>query len=505
MLPQMVAPRAEQIGFIVILMSLALPARAQTLSADDAVRQAARNNPGLRAALHDLAAAGHGVEAEEGALYPTLFAGVQGQVAERISGSSRGVSRNVNRSVGGNAGVRYTSPIGTQIEVGVEPNVSWQTTNVSAASTDSVTIGPSYSGEIYAHARQPLLQGAGTDGVLAPLRQAEWRQTQGEADRDDASSKLVLDVLDAYWELWFAQQSVAVQEEALALGTEQLAETKLRVDVLGTAPRTDLLRFAGELASIREALSQARTTRASNAIELGRLLGVTPARAQALTAAGAPPDAGASPLLEPLTQRALAGSSELRALEAQLAAARDRVDAAADDDQPKLDLLAQVSMGGLWLDDGLSGLALPGGRPALTALVGLELEIPLGPSRVAAVHARARSELRAAEARLEERRDAISAEIAALHVGLGASVEQVALAAESTKIAGELAEAERQRLQLGTTTTSEVVKAQQTARESELRRLRAIVSQALSRLRMDERAGLLLARYAAAFAAKGPS
>ncbi|WP_199694178.1 TolC family protein, partial [Sorangium cellulosum] len=197
-----------------------------------------------------------------------------------------------------------------------------------------------------------------------------------------------------------------------------------------------------------------------------------------------------------LVKAASARSQELAALRADLEALRARVGAAEDADQARLDVFTTASVGTLWADDGLSGLALPGGRPAFSVLGGLDLELPFGGGRASADAARARTQLAAAEARYRARADAITAEITSLRVTLEAAVDQIAIATETARLANELAEAERQRLLLGTSTSADVVKAEQTLREAELRKLRAAVTELTSRFQLEHATGALLDRFA---------
>jgi outer membrane protein TolC len=125
------------------------------------------------------------------------------------------------------------------------------------------------------------------------------------------------------------------------------------------------------------------------------------------------------------------------------------------------------------------------------------MELPFGGGRQKADAARARTQLAATEARYQARMDAIQADAATLRTNLEASVEQIRLANDTSRYSSQLAEAEKQRLQIGTTTSSDVVKAEQTAREAELRRLRAVVSQITSALQLQHAMGALLDKYAA--------
>src|SRR5690606_10238217 len=99
--------------------------------------------------------------------------------------------------------------------------------------------------------------------------------------------------------------------------------------------------------------------------------------------------------------------------------------------------------------------------------------------------AQAREELRAAEARYEAEAEAVEAQVASLVIELEAAAQQVDLAEQTAELAGQLAEAEKQRLELGSGTPAELVRAQQSHRESELRHLRAVVNQATARYRLE--------------------
>lgn len=484
------------VGLLAGLTVAARSAHAQTLSAEDAVVAAIRGNPSYEAAMHDAAAASHAAVAADRDRLPRLFANAQGEYTESHSGQGDGVVLVDRQNISGATGLRYTTPIGTDLEVGVESGASWRSSPITAATTEKVTIGPNYSGRVYGTVRQPLLQGAGTDAVLAPLLQAETSRSIAERQRDQAASQVVTDVVSAYWELWYAQRAVDVQKQALDLADRQVEETRLKLEQLGNVSRVELLQYATSQASIAESLTIAERTRAQQAVELGRLMGMQPRRARGLVAGGDPPTPLPPPSEERLYAIARAQSPRLASLEEQVKLAEQRLDAADAQNLPRLDVFATMGMSGLWAPDDIPGLGLPGDRPALSALGGLELELPLGPAAVSARLAQARSELRAAEARLVAEENAVEAQVAALAIELDTTAKQLRLATQTAQLAAELAAAEKAKLELGTGTSAEVVRAQQSQRESELRRLRAAVDQVTARARLDNQLGLLLGRYA---------
>ena len=62
-------------------------------------------------------------------------------------------------------------------------------------------------------------------------------------------------------------------------------------------------------------------------------------------------------------------------------------------------------------------------------------------------------------------------------------------------MARDLASAQRAKLTLGTAPSADVVKAEQTYQEAELRHLRAVVDQATKQFTLEHDAGALLDRY----------
>ena len=238
----------------------------------------------------------------------------------------------------------------------------------------------------------------------------------------------------------------------------------------------------------RASLEQARVSRRSAALGLGQQLGMGEARASALVARSPDPTlASAAPAV------ALGGAPELRTLAAQVETARDRVAVAEDGTLPRLDLGLNATATSLFTDD-LSGntTGLPSDRPAFVGMVTLDFELPLGDSQADADAARAAHDLEAARARLASRELGLATEQAKLRAELEAAATLVSAATDSARLQAELAEAERASLSLGTTTTSEVVRAQQSARQAELARVRALVDAKNTEIRLLHGRGTLL-------------
>lgn len=484
------------IASLLLTPPLKASAEAEAYTPERVLGEAMANNPEFRASLLDILAARLAHDAAKNARVPVLFGAFDAQQSESFMATGGGIVRNENRLLLGSIGVRYTTEIGTTLEINASGGAQERRINRDAATTLLVNTGPFYSLQTTLSARQPLLRGAGRAANLATIRMAEQSATLAESSASFATSALIRDLLVAYWELWYAERALEVQRASLALTERQEAETRARFEVLGTAARVDALAFATEVGALREALRAAVATRRNSASQLGALLGYSSGAAQAIAAEADPPAIEPPDPNVDLLSQALQSSPEFKTLEAEIESLRVEVAMKRNEKRAKLDAVASAGLAGLYADDALPGLRLPQGRPAVVITAGLELELPLGPSQASAEYQRALTRVSAAEARVEGRRLAIDAEITSLIESIEEAIARGELAEETRAIAEELAEAERARLELGTTTGFDVLRAQHNERETALRGLRAKVDAITARLRLEHLVGGLLDRFA---------
>ncbi|MBK6513528.1 MAG: TolC family protein [Polyangiaceae bacterium] len=112
------------------------------------------------------------------------------------------------------------------------------------------------------HLRHSLYLTARQRCCWPQLRRHSWRRSQAEsaakqAEREQEleTSQTALDVHSAYWELWYADRAVGVQERSLEVATKQVANAKLKAGSSSTSSRVDVLQFASSLASIKDSLT----------------------------------------------------------------------------------------------------------------------------------------------------------------------------------------------------------------------------------------------------------
>ncbi len=490
-------PYSPRLLVALALFCLATPAAGQTLDEREAVRRAIENNPSLRAAALDVRAADEAVSSAESQHVPSLQVNLDGGHNESFSGTLEGVAPNANDQVGLDIGVSYQASWGTRISLWFGGGWAARETNRDPGTTTNVDIGSTYSLDGRLEVRQPLLRGAGRDVGEADLRTARLSRTAAEHARDQEASELLRDVLTAYWDLWVADAAVEVNRAALEVAEQQLEEATLRATELGTLAPAEVLRYTSELATLQEDLQQAESNRVSTALGLGRLLDLTPGEAMALDVASEAPPNAEPRALEDVLDLTRTQSAELAEATAQLAIAQDRVEVAEDAMLPRLDLTGSLAVGGLWNDETIDSFDLPGDRPAISGMVGLELELPLSNGRARSSLAEARIRAEAAEYRLDGRTRQIEVAAATAVNRLEAANRSVELTARTVEVSRQLADAERERLQLGTTTPFQVLEAQESLRTTELRHLRALVDRTMAAIELQHLTGELIAHYAA--------
>jgi outer membrane protein len=485
---------SRRFGVLALLAVLcfAAPAGAEELGEWDAVSRAFENNPSLQAGVLQTSAAREALDAAEHERTPVLRAGLGGGYSSPLE-SDPDQSGDLSLDLGFN----WTSSVGTAIDIGVVG--SWAAPGSGGDPTDTNVdgSGSTYGAQAQVQLTQPLLRGAGRDVGEASVRSARLSVTSAEHSQDAAASQLISDVITAYWELWYAQESLEVNRESLAVSQRQLDEARTRANTLGTIAGNEVLRFESDLASIEESLAAAESEVRTRSAELGRLMGMSSTEAAALRASAAAPAHDLQITADEAIELARAQSSDLLAARTELAAAQDRVEVARDATLPRLDLTTTLSLGGLWSDQTGTGgsYAQPGDGMDFGSMVGLSLELPISNGRARAQLSETRIRSEAAELDLEAREQQVETQAATGVERLETARRRIALAERSEGLARQLAQAEAEALRLGTSTAFQALEAQSTLRQTELRRLRSLVDQAESAISLQHLTGTLLAAY----------
>jgi outer membrane protein len=485
------------LAFVLVATPALAQERARGLTEAEAIHLSVSHNPSLQAAMIDVQRSEAQVRAEDWRFVPVLqldagYTHSEGPRLQRDGGVT--ISSSDTISVGSQ--LSHTFRTGTQLTLRVEGDRSTSTQQLTPGSSDSVSLGPSYGTVGRLTLLQPFLRGAGTDFSEAALRQARLARTSAQRGQDAAASQLLRDTLTAYWELWYRSRAVEIDEQAVEFAEQQREDAVKRAQTGALAP-ADVLSYDTRVAELQESLETARAQRRQQAIELTRLLGTREfgqdLYASSVLSAELQSVVGTR---DAAVQAALERSPEIAQLEADVAAAADRVTTAGESERPRLDLEAYVQSERLAYREVPPALNHVTERPAFSAHVGLVFQLPLSGQARSADRRAAELAVEAARTRLRDRREQIESQVWTQFVQAEAAQRRTKLAEATVRAARQQVDAARKRYESGAAIFIEVQQAEDSLRKSELgvERARGDLAQAVLQLR--NLTGELLVRYA---------
>ncbi len=286
---------AHCLGALLFSLALSTPARADSLTWQASVAEAARNNAELRSARANLDAAAYDASAAYSGYYPQVSAGV-------------GYSDTTSDSA-----LSGSSTPGTSTFTGTSYSASVSVTqNLFSGFQDSARIQQG---------------GANRESVQASLSLAKARISQA--------------LKNAYAGLKFAQDSIILAEKIVGRQQENVRLVELRFES-GRENKGSLLLTRASLAQARLGQLQATQARATAQAQLAQTLGRSDA--EALTVSGDPPTV--DPVEQPDFQRLAAQAPDYTQAVAQEKSAAAGVTLARSGFYPSLDLTGSVGRSG---------------------------------------------------------------------------------------------------------------------------------------------------------------
>ncbi len=355
--------------------------------------------------------------------------------------------------------------------------------------------------------RQPLLRGGWTDYNLARTNAARYGVSEARHAFDQTVQDVLLQIVEAYWELVFARENWLVGQSALQVAEEQLRITDARIEVRELAPR-DRIADQAELARRREELIVAENRIRSREDSLRRLVfdgtentvwrvNLRPAVEIKVDLETYPDDlvdaAGGrrTPTLEERIDRALAQRPELRRQRSGIAVAEMALLESDRDVLPGLDLV------GGWSSDGVRD-SFPDSFGDATDLdypdwsVGLEFTLPIGNHAARARQQQARLDVERLRRELHAATLLVTTEVRDAVRNLESLRQSIRASAESVQLAESNLETERAKLRVGASTNFEVQRRNQELREARSRHLRNQLDHRISESRLLHVQGMLL-------------
>lgn len=325
-------------------------------------------------------------------------------------------------------------------------------------------------------------------GRAAGQRSAQAMLDAALANRDAVLQKTLAATVSAYFEAQTARASVRMRQEYQALANETVLATQRRAQ-RGLGSHSDTLQAASALAKAALGASRADGEFQKARAVLVYTLGL-PADAAVLLDDDA--DGAAADLREGLQEELHAWLARARerhpailAAQAQLAAARERVDIARSEGRPSIDLTANIYQNGR-PNQGLSPASMR------ETLVGISLNIPLfdGFARHYKVRgAQAQAGQREAEA--EEVRQQTLMELVKTHAEASTALANLAASQAWLDAAQDALASVRRKFGLGAADILEMLATQSALLEAQQERIRCQAEWRSARLRLLASAGML--------------
>lgn len=468
------------------LLSIAATA-AEAFTVEEALARAAENNPSLAAARTDARRLAEQLDAEQSRFPWLLSLRASPSLVQTPSLNSAGAT-NSSYSEALDLTGSLTKPFsqGTELVFEVGASADRRRAPILPTEQEPLILGPGYGLLARVGLRHPFLRG-GRDATENALRTARLRKQGADAQRDRQASELSRDVLAAYWELWYAQEAVRIDAQALELARRTLADAQARIDE-GALPPVDAYAFELRVATLEESVAQSEVERTRRELELKRLLGGF----DGALVVSEPPRAFELPA--ELLALALEASPQLAELDTDIALAENGLLLARDATRPKLNVEASLTSRGLGNKELWPAVEGVVGADGLSASVNVLFEAPLSRGAVRADEQAARLGVESAEWRRRAFVEQLRAELLTQENRLAMARRRIELSTRTLDIAEKQTQAERERLEIGAAIPLQVLEAESGLRDSKLRLARARLDRTTAELALLHLSGELLSQ-----------
>jgi len=503
------------------------------LSLADALRLALEQNLDIAVIDYDRRIARERIVTELGAFDPVIGVGTPGatamvgspgggfgQAAPAAGGIGYSSSETPSTSALAGADVSRAAAFATRAQVRqrFDFGLSYEAAyDVGRSTTNSTftSLDPSWSNNLGFAVSQPLLRGRGKEASGSQLLLAQRNRTVSEENFRAQVNGILFDVVNAYWELVFAERNMQVAESSSQLAQEQLGRTRDQVEVGMLAP-VEETQAQVAVAQRRNDLILARNASANAADTLRALLEAESLPGGWETELVVTEDPAVTPRpadVDAALQAALANRPEVVAAEATIAANRVQVDKARSDLLPALDLVGSLLYQGIGGDRLVRGAfpdtriieVIPGGYgDALSQLFGLgfatwrigfNFSMPIGNHAAEGNFAQATLAEDQARAELQRIRQQTLLEVRQA----ARSVDDAGELMVSTRATRELAEQqlaiEQDRFEVGMSTNFEVLAFQDDLARAQVQELRAMIDYLRAEAALARVTGSLPDRY----------
>ncbi len=204
--------------------------KEMTLSLEDAIVKALKNNLSVAVEVIGPEIAGASLSRAREMFFPTLNINYNPSRSEEPSTWwLQGTETNISKTTTATASVSQIIPTGGSLSVSL---LSYKSDSNQAFSI----INPYYRSQLSFSFDQPLLRDFGLKITRREILVAQTNLGISESQFKSVLSDTVYQVQEAYWNLVFAIENLKVKQQSLVLGRDLLAKTKKEVEVGQTAP-----------------------------------------------------------------------------------------------------------------------------------------------------------------------------------------------------------------------------------------------------------------------------
>ena len=142
----------------------------------------------------------------------------------------------------------------------------------SYSTFDAMQKNPTYNGSYNLSANMTLFDGGAN---WRTLKQSKINKQASELEAQQTANNIQVQIIQAYYQILYAHESVQTNEEIVAVAQRELDRTKAKVDV-GKGTKVDVAQMESQLQQNMYNLVTARNTEASNILSLKQLLQLSP-------------------------------------------------------------------------------------------------------------------------------------------------------------------------------------------------------------------------------------
>jgi outer membrane protein TolC len=473
------------------------PSDTLSLSLRDCVHRALEANQDILVTMFEPLKAGADVLSAKGEFDPQLYSQAQYLRATQSASSEvvtfGGITSLETHQTTSQSGVQGRLPWGTEYNVALSLNKE---------ETTYTQMREQWYGGLTLNLTQPLLRGFGNKTNRARILQAANNRDLAETQLRSTVLQAVSDTVKGYWDLVGAIQSVEARQKAVN-NAERLYEIQQKRLELGNAAEIEVVQAQAGLTTRKSdlisAMSQVESASDMLKSQLG-LLGEDTVSPKKIVPTDQPAVVDVELNEVQSVSLALKNRPEIEGAEIQIDSARIEQSRLANGLMPQLDITGSVSQGGRghFPSNVFYGIR---DRDDNSYTVGFQGSVPIGNRAAIGAYERAKLTTRQTQQQLEQARQTI-----VLNVQLAVnSVATSRVLVESTKQAAALQEinleAEAKRLELGVTTSYQVLEVESDLTQARTQHIQAQVNyqKALTDLRLAE--GALLDTFGIEFEA----